>query len=65
MATLLSGRSVVVSRLRQSTLFWSPTGCLGKIGDWKNTFTREQDLFFNGVYKSNMKDCALEFVWEE
>lgn len=37
----------------------------GKIGDWKNMFTEEQNEYFNCVYKSKMKDCTLEFMWEE
>ncbi|XP_075876644.1 sulfotransferase family 5A, member 1 [Nelusetta ayraudi] len=35
----------------------------GKIGDWKNTFTEEQDQLFDSVFRSKMKGCALEFVW--
>lgn len=28
-------------------------------------FTEEQDEYFNSVFKSEMDDCALDFVWEE
>ncbi|XP_041650906.1 sulfotransferase family 5A, member 1 [Cheilinus undulatus] len=37
----------------------------GKIGDWKNMFTEEQNQYFNSVFKSKMKGCTLDFVWEE
>ncbi|XP_034535450.1 sulfotransferase family 5A, member 1 [Notolabrus celidotus] len=37
----------------------------GKIGDWKNMLTEEQNQSFDKVYKSKMQDCTLEFVWEE
>ncbi|KAM9860676.1 sulfotransferase family 5A, member 1 [Aulostomus maculatus] len=37
----------------------------GKIGDWKNMFTEEQNQCFESVLKSKMHDCTLEFVWEE
>ncbi|XP_070765935.1 sulfotransferase family 5A, member 1 [Enoplosus armatus] len=37
----------------------------GKIGDWKNMFTEEQNQYFKSVFKSKMQDCTLEFVWEE
>ncbi|RVE74392.1 hypothetical protein OJAV_G00022050 [Oryzias javanicus] len=36
----------------------------GQIGDWKSLFTEELDQYFNGVFKSKMLDCDLEFVWE-
>uniref|UniRef100_A0A3P8UIQ0 Sulfotransferase n=1 Tax=Cynoglossus semilaevis TaxID=244447 RepID=A0A3P8UIQ0_CYNSE len=42
-------------------------GCFmrkGKTGDWKNLFTEEQNHYFNDFFKSNMQDCALDFVWE-
>ncbi|CAJ1049798.1 sulfotransferase family 5A%2C member 1 [Xyrichtys novacula] len=37
----------------------------GKIGDWKNMFTEEQNQYFNNIFQSKMRDCALEPVWEE
>ncbi|XP_073321269.1 sulfotransferase family 5A, member 1 [Pagrus major] len=37
----------------------------GKIGDWKNMFTEEQNQYFRSVFKSKMQNCTLEFVWEE
>ncbi|XP_059212514.1 sulfotransferase family 5A, member 1 [Centropristis striata] len=37
----------------------------GKVGDWKNMFTEELNQYFDGVFKSKMEDCNLEFVWEE
>lgn len=37
----------------------------GKIGDWKNMFTEEQNQYFKRVFKSKMQDCTLEFVWEK
>lgn len=37
----------------------------GKIGDWKNMFTEEQNQYFEDVFKSKMQDCPLEFIWEE
>uniref|UniRef100_A0A8C6NZ04 Sulfotransferase n=1 Tax=Nothobranchius furzeri TaxID=105023 RepID=A0A8C6NZ04_NOTFU len=37
----------------------------GKIGDWRNMFTKQQNQYFDGVFNSKMKDCSLEFVWEE
>ncbi|KAM9366978.1 sulfotransferase family 5A, member 1 [Symphorus nematophorus] len=37
----------------------------GKIGDWKNMFTEEQNQYFKSVFKSKMHNCTLEFVWEE
>lgn len=37
----------------------------GKIGDWKNMFTEEQNRYFEDVFKSKMQDCPLEFIWEE
>lgn len=46
-------------------LFVFSTHYLGKIGDWKNTLTEEQDQLFDSVFRSKMKDCALEFVWGE
>ncbi|XP_071384901.1 sulfotransferase family 5A, member 1 [Centroberyx affinis] len=36
----------------------------GKIGDWKNMFTDEQNHFFESVFRSRMQDCSLKFVWE-
>ncbi|XP_068594843.1 sulfotransferase 2B1-like [Brachionichthys hirsutus] len=36
----------------------------GKIGDWKNLFTEEQDQYFKGICESKMKDWPSEFVWE-
>ncbi|KAM8763396.1 sulfotransferase family 5A, member 1 [Acanthopagrus schlegelii] len=37
----------------------------GKIGDWKNMFTEEQNQYFRSVFKSKMQSCTLEFVWDE
>lgn len=37
----------------------------GKIGDWKNMFTEEQNQYFRSVFKSKMQNCTLEFVWDE
>uniref|UniRef100_A0A1A8QAZ8 Sulfotransferase n=1 Tax=Nothobranchius rachovii TaxID=451742 RepID=A0A1A8QAZ8_9TELE len=37
----------------------------GKIGDWRNMFTKQQNQYFDSVFNSKMKDCSLEFVWEE
>ncbi|XP_030270867.1 sulfotransferase family 5A, member 1 [Sparus aurata] len=37
----------------------------GKIGDWKNMFTEEQNQYFRSVFKSKMQNCILEFVWDE
>ncbi|XP_041795657.1 sulfotransferase family 5A, member 1 [Chelmon rostratus] len=37
----------------------------GKVGDWKNMFTDEQNQYFTSVFKSKMHNCTLEFVWEE
>uniref|UniRef100_A0A3Q3XBV7 Sulfotransferase n=1 Tax=Mola mola TaxID=94237 RepID=A0A3Q3XBV7_MOLML len=37
----------------------------GKIGDWKNQFTQEQNQYFNSIFESKMENCTLEFVWEE
>ncbi|XP_069030065.1 sulfotransferase family 5A, member 1 [Embiotoca jacksoni] len=37
----------------------------GKIGDWKNMFTEEQNKYFENVFTSKLQDCTLEFVWEE
>ncbi|XP_060892790.1 sulfotransferase family 5A, member 1 [Labrus mixtus] len=37
----------------------------GKTGDWKNMFTDEQNQYFNSVFKSEMQDCTLEFIWDE
>lgn len=28
-------------------------------------FTEEQDEYFNSVFRSQMDDCSLDFVWEE
>ncbi|KAI3377577.1 hypothetical protein L3Q82_008744, partial [Scortum barcoo] len=43
----------------------SPGRGRGKVGDWKNMFTEEQNQYFKSVFKSKMQDCTLEFVWEE
>ncbi|XP_070689996.1 sulfotransferase family 5A, member 1 [Pempheris klunzingeri] len=37
----------------------------GKVGDWKNMFTEEQNQNFKSVYNSKMQDSAVKFVWEE
>eukprot|EP00064_Thunnus_orientalis_P017811 superscaffoldBa00003884_g17897 len=37
----------------------------GKVGDWTNHFTEEQNQYFESVFKSKMQGCTLEFVWEE
>ncbi|KAM7406029.1 hypothetical protein PAMP_000434 [Pampus punctatissimus] len=37
----------------------------GKIGDWKNIFTEEDNQYFESIFKSMMQGCTLEFVWEE
>lgn len=37
----------------------------GIIGDWKNMFTEEQSQYLESVLRSKMKDCPLEFIWEE
>ncbi|XP_076592839.1 sulfotransferase family 5A, member 1 [Chaetodon auriga] len=37
----------------------------GKIGDWKNMFTDEQNQYFTSIFKAKMHNCTLEFVWEE
>ncbi|XP_053176760.1 sulfotransferase family 5A, member 1 [Scomber japonicus] len=37
----------------------------GKIGDWTNLFTEEQNQYFESVFNSEMQGCTLEFVWEE
>uniref|UniRef100_A0A3Q0RC32 Sulfotransferase n=1 Tax=Amphilophus citrinellus TaxID=61819 RepID=A0A3Q0RC32_AMPCI len=42
-------------------------GCFmrkGKVGDWKNTFTEEENKQFESVFTSKMQNCPLEFVWE-
>jgi len=36
----------------------------GQIGDWKNIFTKEQNQYFESVYRSKMQAYSLEFVWE-
>ncbi|KAM3877053.1 sulfotransferase family 5A, member 1 [Diretmus argenteus] len=36
----------------------------GKIGDWKNIFTEEQNTYFERVFRSRMQDCPLKIVWE-
>ncbi|XP_036400421.1 sulfotransferase family 5A, member 1 [Megalops cyprinoides] len=36
----------------------------GKIGDWRNTFTEEQNRNFDEVFKAEMQDSQLRFVWE-
>ncbi|XP_070818609.1 sulfotransferase family 5A, member 1 [Chaetodon trifascialis] len=37
----------------------------GKIGDWKNMFTDEQNQYFTSIFKAKMHNSTLEFVWEE
>ncbi|XP_010770322.1 sulfotransferase family 5A, member 1 [Notothenia coriiceps] len=37
----------------------------GKIGDWKNMFTKELNQYFQSIFEAKMKDCTLEFLWEE
>ncbi|KAL6112982.1 uncharacterized protein ACO6RY_11368 [Pungitius sinensis] len=37
----------------------------GRIGDWKNMFTTELNTYFESVFESKMKDCPLDFVWDE
>ncbi|KAL3993080.1 guanylate cyclase soluble subunit alpha [Sarotherodon galilaeus] len=37
----------------------------GKVGDWKNMFTEEDNRQFETVFTSKMmENCTLEFVWE-
>ncbi|KAG7468574.1 hypothetical protein MATL_G00144370 [Megalops atlanticus] len=36
----------------------------GKIGDWRNTFMEEQNRNFDEVFKAEMQDSQLRFVWE-
>ncbi|XP_072237361.1 sulfotransferase family 5A, member 1 [Leuresthes tenuis] len=36
----------------------------GQIGDWKNIFSKEQNEYFESVYRSKMQDYSLEFMWE-
>ncbi|XP_068174836.1 sulfotransferase family 5A, member 1 [Antennarius striatus] len=36
----------------------------GKIGDWKNMFTEEQNQYFKSIYESKMNDWSSEIVWE-
>ncbi|XP_062327270.1 sulfotransferase family 5A, member 1 [Osmerus eperlanus] len=36
----------------------------GQIGDWRNTFSEEQNCHFDAVFSTKMKDCHLNFVWE-
>ncbi|XP_057702697.1 sulfotransferase family 5A, member 1 [Corythoichthys intestinalis] len=42
-------------------------GCFmrrGKVGDWRNMLTNEQNERFERDLKEKMQDCSLEFVWE-
>ncbi|XP_046712885.1 sulfotransferase family 5A, member 1 isoform X2 [Silurus meridionalis] len=36
----------------------------GQVGDWVNTFSKEQSHIFDVVYNSKMVDSMLTFVWE-
>ncbi|XP_051918519.1 sulfotransferase family 5A, member 1 [Hippocampus zosterae] len=37
----------------------------GKVGDWRNLFTKEQNEHFERVVAKKMQACSLEFVWEQ
>ncbi|XP_028257999.1 sulfotransferase family 5A, member 1 [Parambassis ranga] len=37
----------------------------GEVGDWKHTFTEEQNQYFESIFTSKMQGCTLEFVWEK
>ena len=36
----------------------------GKVGDWKNYFTEEQNKAFDEQYAERMKGTGLDFEWE-
>ncbi|KAL4613563.1 sulfotransferase family cytosolic 2B member 1-like [Arapaima gigas] len=36
----------------------------GKIGDWKNMFSEEQNRQFEEVFRTKMMGSALQFIWE-
>ncbi|XP_061558267.1 sulfotransferase family 5A, member 1 [Phycodurus eques] len=35
----------------------------GKVGDWRNMFTEEQNEHFERVLMGKMQGCSVEFVW--
>ncbi|XP_061620237.1 sulfotransferase family 5A, member 1 [Phyllopteryx taeniolatus] len=37
----------------------------GKVGDWRNMFTEEQNEHFERVLMGKMQGCSVEFVWED
>ncbi|CAG2237416.1 SULT1 [Mytilus edulis] len=50
----------IIDPKQQSTLFRK-----GVIGDWKNWFTVAQNEKFDEIYKEKMKDCDVDFIYEQ
>lgn len=48
--------------LDRDTRFYSIT--LGKVGDWKNHFSKEINQIMDDYIESNFKDSDIEFTYE-